>query len=302
MLFFSRISNTWSLMGQSWQMLKQDKEMLIFPLLSGICCLLVIASYVVPFINSEDGLLSDEAAVVETEVAADQTTADPMAEEQGTTKDEIIFYGKLFLFYFSCYLIIIFFNTAIVGCVSMRIHGHDPTIADGFKTAFSRLGLVIGWALIAATVGLILRIIEDKNEKIGAIVSAILGAVWAVISFLVLPIMVIENKNPFTALKESTAMLKKTWGEQLMSNFSFGIIFFLLGLPAILLVVLGVMAQNTTIMVICIATAAVYWVVLALIQSALQVVFQTALYFYARDGRTVVGFDPVLMSDAMHTR
>ena len=34
-MFFGRISNTWGLMGDSWRILKQDKELLLFPLLSG---------------------------------------------------------------------------------------------------------------------------------------------------------------------------------------------------------------------------------------------------------------------------
>ncbi|MCK4999482.1 MAG: hypothetical protein KAS23_08100 [Anaerohalosphaera sp.] len=300
--FFSRISNTWSLMGQSWQLLKQDKEMLIFPLLSGICCLLVIASYVVPVLNSEEGFLPpDSAAVSEGDAAYDQDTS-YIAYESDSTQDQIIYYAKLFLFYLSCYLIIIFFNTAIVGCVSMRIHGHDPTIADGFKIAVSKLGLIIGWALVAATVGLILRIIEDKNRKVGAFIAAILGMAWAAISFLVLPIMVIENKKPFTALKESSVMLKKTWGDQLMGNFTFGMIFFLLGIPAFLLIFVGIMAQSIMITGICIAIGVVYLIAISLIQSALQVIFQTALYYYARDGQTVVGFDPVIMREAMYTR
>ena len=184
----------------------------------------------------------------------------------------------------------------------MRIHGHDPTIADGFKIAVSKLGLIIGWALVAATVGLILRIIEDKNRKVGAFIAAILGMAWAAISFLVLPIMVIENKKPFTALKESSVMLKKTWGDQLMGNFTFGMIFFLLGIPAFLLIFLGFMAQSTMITGICIAIGVVYLIAISLIQSALQVIFQTALYYYARDGQTVVGFDPVIMREAMYTR
>ncbi len=289
-------------MGQSWQLLKQDKEMLIFPLLSGICCLLVIASYVVPVLNSEEGFLPpDSAAVSEGDAAYDQDTS-YIAYESDSTQDQIIYYAKLFLFYLSCYLIIIFFNTAIVGCVSMRIHGHDPTIADGFKIAVSKLGLIIGWALVAATVGLILRIIEDKNRKVGAFIAAILGMAWAAISFLVLPIMVIENKKPFTALKESSVMLKKTWGDQLMGNFTFGMIFFLLGIPAFLLIFVGIMAQSIMITGICIAIGVVYLIAISLIQSALQVIFQTALYYYARDGQTVVGFDPVIMREAMYTR
>ena len=284
--FFGRVSNTWGLMGQSWEILKQDKELLVFPLLSGICCLLVIASFAIPMIASDSWM--PPAAAQEGEVVE--------------TSEQVIYYGKLFLFYFANYLVIIFFNSAVVGCVSMRMHGQDPTLADGFRIALSRIGLVIGWSLVAATVGLILRIIEDKNEKIGRIIAGILGMAWTAISFLVLPVMVIEGKNPIAALKDSTTMLKRTWGEQLMSNFSFGFVFFLLGIPAYLVIFLCIMSQSTAIIAIGIGVAVIYLLVLALIQSTLQTIFQTALYYYASDGKTVIGFDSTAMSDAMYQR
>ena len=52
-MFFGNISQTWELMGQSWDVLKQDKELLIFPLVSGLYCLLVIASFAIPSIMSD---------------------------------------------------------------------------------------------------------------------------------------------------------------------------------------------------------------------------------------------------------
>ena len=60
----------------------------------------------------------------------------------------------------------------------MRLEGKDPTVADGFRAAFNRLHNIFGWALVSATVGLILRIIEDRSEKIGRIVSGLLGMAW----------------------------------------------------------------------------------------------------------------------------
>src|SRR5438045_1322603 len=106
------------------------------------------------------------------------------------------------------------------------MRGGSPTIGDGFRAAANRMPVILGWAILSATIGLILRVIEDRSEKIGQIVSGLLGAAWTLVSFLVVPILVIENKNPFTALKESTVMLKKTWGERLAGNFGLGLISF----------------------------------------------------------------------------
>jgi len=122
---------------------------------------------------------------------------------------------------------------------------------------------------------------------------------WTVVTFLVVPVLVIENKNPFSAMAESTALLKRTWGEQLVSRFSFGGIFGLLSLPAIALVILGFYLGGAIAGFICIAFAVVYWTVLALVQSALQAIFQTALYLYARDGQVPAGFSSDVLGNAL---
>jgi hypothetical protein len=186
------------------------------------------------------------------------------------------------------------------------MNGQNPTLGDGFRICFARMPLIVGWALVAATVGLILRIIEDKNRKIGRLIAGLLGMAWTAVSFLVLPILVIEKKDPISALKESTVMLKKTWGEQLMCNFSFGLIFFLLFLPGIALAALGIFigisTGNTVLAVACIAIAVIYFIALSLIQSALQVIFQTALYYYAKHEKAPEGFDAATLGGAMYRR
>jgi hypothetical protein len=272
-----KISRTWSLMGASWQLLKQDKEILIFPLISGICCLLVIASFAIPLFMSERWMPPDSDA---------------------SLPQQIIYYLILFLFYFCNYLVITFFNSAVVACAAIRMGGGDPTVGDGFREAFARFPLIVGWALVSATVGLVLRIIEDRSQKIGKIVAGLLGTAWSIMSFLVIPILVIDRKGPITALKESTALLKRTWGEQLVGNFSFGLIFFLLGIPAFLLPILGFVIGTVPAIITCIAIAVIYFIVLALIQSTLQAIFQAALYLYVRDGQAA-GFELALLQNAV---
>jgi Family of unknown function (DUF6159) len=270
-----KITRTWSLMSDCWQLLKQDKSLLIFPLISGICCLLLVASFAVPIFLTR--------------------AWEP--PKSGDTAQQIVYYGILFLFYFCNYFIVVFFNAAIIA--TFRMGGGTPTVGDGIRAATSRLPVIIGWALVSATVGLILRMIEDRSEKVGRIVSGLLGMGWTVVSFLVIPILVVENKNPIAALKDSTVLLKKTWGEQLVSSFSFGTIFFLMALPAFALVVLGAFAGSAPILVVCIGLAVVYWIALALIQSALQSIFQAALYLYARDGKVPDGFRAEVLSGAL---
>ena len=273
-----KFSHTWSLMGASWDVLRKDKEILIFPLISVVCCLLVTASFAVPMFLADAWL--------------------PPGKE-ATTADAVEYYGILFLFYFCNYFIIVFFNSAIIACAVIRMEGGDPTVGDGFRAAFSRIALIAGWALVSATVGVVLRIIEDRSKWVGRIVAGLLGIAWGVVSFLVVPILVVEKKGPITAVKESAALLKKTWGEQIIGNFSFGLVFFLLSIPAFVVIFLVVLTASPAAIIPCVGLGVLYIVLLALIQSALQAIFQAAVYLYARDGRTPPGFDSRLLMDSM---
>ncbi len=273
-----KITRTWSLMSDCWQVLKQDKSLLVFPLISGICCLLLMASFAIPIY---------------------ETGAWEPPGHDVATQHHVLYYGTLFVFYVCNYFIVVFFNAAIVACAATRMGGGNPTIADGLRAAASRLPVIAGWALAAGTVGLILRIIEDRSEKVGQIVAGLLGLAWTVVTFLVVPILVIENKNPFVALQESTALLKRTWGEQLVSNFSFGAIFSLLALPAILLVVAAFYLGGAMLGIPCAVLAVIYIIALTLVQSALQAIFQTALYLYARDGVVPEGFHADVLGSAL---
>jgi len=274
-----KIMRTWSLMSDCWQVLKADKSLLVFPLISGICCLLLLASFAIP-------------------IYASHTWVPPACD--AAAAQQVAYYGTLFTFYVANYFIVVFFNSAIVACAAIRMGGGEPTVGDGLRAAAGRLPVIAGWALVSATVGLILRMIEDRSDKFGEIIAGLFGMAWTAISFLVVPVLVIENKGPFAALGESTSLLKKTWGEQVVSNFSFGSIFFLLSIPAWALVILSfTLHAGTAIIVACIALAAVYLIVLSLIHTALQAIFQTALYLYAQNGQVPDGFRSNVLENAL---
>jgi hypothetical protein len=273
-----KFSNTWSLMGASWDLLKKDREILVFPFISGLCCLVVLASFAIPIILT--GSHSPDAAA----------------------HSEAIGYGTLFMFYFCTYFVITFFNTAIVACAAHRMNGGDPTVSYGMQAAFSRFNGIFGWALLQATVGLIIRVIEDRSDLVGRIVAGLLGMAWTVTSFLVIPVLVVEKIGPIDAVKESATLLRKTWGEQLIGNCSFGLVFLVLAIPAPIFAVIGFMSGSGTGAIVGIMATAVYIIGLALIQSSLQAIFQTALYFYARDNKAPRGFDNAALANAVRMK
>jgi hypothetical protein len=265
-------------MGSSWQVLKHNKKLLLFPLFSGLACILVLASFAVPI------YLADAWS--------------PPQQDAPPAK-HVAYYGVLFLFYFCNYFVITFFNSAVVGAAVQELCGQRPTFGTAMRSATMRLPQILGWALVSATVGLLLRAVEERSEKVGQFVVGLLGAAWTITTFLVVPVLVVEGKGPIESFKKSASLLKKTWGEQLMSNFGFGIIFFLLFLPAILIVWGGFHFGGETGGIIAIVAAVIYVLMLALIQSTLQSIFQAVLYLYAERGQTPDEFDQSLLSGAM---
>ena len=198
-------------------------------------------------------------------------------------------YGLLFLFYLVTYFVATFFNTAIVSCAVLRLAGGSPTLKDGFQEAVARLPLIrrVGFAVGDCGSGVANR--RSASEKIDQMVPGLLGMTWTVVTFLVVPVLVVERRGPFQALKESASLLRKTWGEQLVGSFSFGLIGFVFALPAVAFVVLGLFSGSALLGIACIGLALIYVLALSVVQSALQSIFQAAVYLYAHNNGTAYG-------------
>jgi Family of unknown function (DUF6159) len=259
-----------------------DKELLLFPLMSGIACLLVLASFAIPLWASgyADRVVNDEAV---------------------NQAQQVLGYVILFAFYVVNYFVIIFFNAALIACAIIRFKGGNPNLRDGFSAAFARLPQIFGWALVAATVGLILRIIESRSEKVGQIVAGLLGMAWSAVTYFVVPVIVVEQAGPVTAAKRSLSILKKTWGEALTANFGIGLIVFVAGLLAVIPLVLGVMAISAGIPAlgaVGIVCGLLLVLAVSLVSSALNAIILGALYLYAAEGTVPTQFDDALFQHA----
>ncbi len=284
---FERLATSFALARSSWQVLRLDKQLLIFPLLSGLGCLLVLASFALPFLAHPQWLdFLDNRG-------------------QGIGQPPPWVYVVAFAYYFCSYFVVIFFNAALISCALVRFNGGTPTLADGFQAAASRLPQILAWALVSATVGVLLKALENAHEKIGEIVSALLGTAWTVITFFVLPVLVVERVGPFDAVRRSLAILRRTWGEALIGNMGIGFFVFLLALPWIGLSIIGgmvSMAGATVLGGIILALAVAYFLVWLAIGPALNGIFVGALYQYAANGRVPEGFEPDAMRRAFRHR
>lgn len=275
-----KFARTWQLMGASLRMLQQDKRLIVFPLISGVALAIVIALFAVPVF-----------VALHAHVGTDGPVHLP---PQG--------YLALFVFYFLDYFVIIFFNAALVACVLKQIDGEQPTLGYGLAFAWQRLPQIMGWALLTSSVGMLLRMLEEKVGLIGRIVVGLLGMAWSVTSFLVVPVLVAEGSGPIESYKRSVEMLKQTWGEQIIGNVSFGLLFAVFGIvPAFLLVFIAALGGKGIFLAVA-AILVVYLVVLALVQSTLQTIYQVAIYLYAANGEAPRGFDNQLVAEAFREK
>jgi len=298
-----KFGSTIQLMKASWEVVKNNKRLLILPVLSTICMLLVIASFWYPIVKANPGFFAE--GVEEAEVEVNLLYFHPPAEDAEPI-EHVRFYGALFAFYFANYFVIIFFNAALVAAALFWMRSGDSSISSGLSAAAKRLPQILGWALVSATVGLILRLIENANEKIGRFAAAILGSAWTFLTYLVVPVIVVEGKGPVASLKDSVKMLKDTWGQQLTGGFAFGLVYFLLSLLGVGIIAgagyLYSVTNNGVIFVAGIAIAAIYWLGLILVSAVMTPVFQAALYVYAKDGKAPGSFGEQLLSGAFRKK
>ncbi len=258
----NRFSATWSLMKSSLTVLLEDKKMLLFPIFSGICTLVVGLTFILPIVFT-GGIRS--LGMFE-------------------TMPGWMMFITIFLFYYVNYFVIIFFNSGAVLYSIKHIRGEKPTFSEVFDELRDRLSHLLGWTAIAATIGFIINSIENQSDFIGKLVAGLIGLSWTVTSFLVIPVLVIEQKGPVESLKESAGMLKKSWGEQLIGHFSFGLIFAALligaGLITIPLFLLG-----EIFILMGMAFLIVFGLILGILQWILQSIFMATLYLYVRENR-----------------
>jgi hypothetical protein len=277
---FERLARSWELTKASFGVLSADKELLVFPLLSGLASILVLATFAVPVVLTNLG----------TQLAA--------GDEASRVLGGIV----SFLFYVTQYFVILFCNTALVGAALIRLRGGDPTVGDGFRIAFSRLGTILGYAVVSATVGMILRAVSQKGGAIGRIASSLFGLAWGLATYLVIPVLVVEDVGPIEAVKRSASYLKRTWGEQLAGNMGMGAVFGLATFAVVLLGIAGLVAAaalgSGVVAGIVVVAMVLAFLAIALVSSALGGIYAAAVYRYAVEGEAGSFFPEALVKDA----
>jgi hypothetical protein len=260
-----RIGRSFQLVGQSYRILMQDRELMVLPLMSGILTAAVVGGLAAGFGFDFSG-----------------------ADRGGSR------YGAAFLIYVVAYAIGIFFQAAVVAGATERLRGGDPTVRSALSAATRRMGQILLWAVVAATVGVVVRVLGERLGPVGRIAAVVAGAAWSLATFFVVPVLVIEDRSVRESFGRSVGIFKKTWGESVVGSTSLGAAAIcawvtVVAITGLLATVIGLWA------LLVFGAGAVFLMVFF---SALQGIYVASLYQYATDGRAAPGFDTAQLGEA----
>lgn len=201
MNLFDRLSNGWKIALNGFKVLKENRQLIIFPVISGISLILIMGSFFTAVLGFSGWDLEN-------------------IKEPGTAVSYVILFG----YYIANYFVVVFFNMALIHCTSLYFKGEEVTVRKGIEFSMSRIGSIFAWAVFAGSIGAILKIIQENSGAAGKIITGIIGVVWSVATFFVVPIIAYENLGPVDAVKRSSELMRQKWGESIGAGFSFGLI------------------------------------------------------------------------------
>jgi hypothetical protein len=274
-----KFSRTWELVKQSFVILRSDKQLMLFPVFSAISCLLVTAMI------ATGGML-----LIMPAMASAAANGQPFHPNQSP-----LFLLGMFTMYVANYFVIVFFNVALVGVANSRLMGGNWTFRDGMELAWARKGTILQWAFVAATVGMILRAVEERLGLIGRLVMRIIGVAWALACYFVVPVLAFEDLSPIAAIKRSSKLFRDTWGEKVIGGLSFSLVSLVLMLPGFGLWFVAIALGGIKGLLAGFALLTLYLLMLSVMMSAVQGIFNAALYRYACFQQVPPAFDADLV-------
>jgi uncharacterized protein DUF6159 len=278
-----RFSRSWDLVAQSFAILWADKQLMLFPVLSGISCVIVT------LLLGAGGLAAFLPAIRAAGITAQNFPHTARSPEFATA---------MFVFYLANYFVIVFFNMALVGVANSRLTGGNWTFDQGLQLAWKRKWVILQWAFVAATVGMVLRAVSERAGFVGRIVISIIGVAWNIACYFVVPVLAFEDLSPGAALYRSAELFTETWGERVVGGFSLGLVFFVLILPGFALWIGAIRLWGPSGMVVGGMVMIGYFLLLSVMSSAVQGIFNAALYRYACDQAVPPGFSRDLIQAA----
>jgi hypothetical protein len=282
------IRNSWDLFTLSWRLLWKQA---FFP----IVALLVSASGSILFARFVYQIGIVQAIIQQTHRVGNTNTftMDKLTAEQ--IHQIVVVIGLLVGFLLMMHVFNFFVKAALAASTYAHLTGARNGLAAGLIAPVRHFLPILGWLIVSGTVGFVggLRSTNgngNPGEGIATTVSqGILDAAWKVITFLTVPIIVVEKVGPISAIKRSTHLVRATWGQQLVGKYGIGsIVGTFTGALFVVIVGLGgglAYLTHTPLIALIFALLLIGTLVcIGAMSSALVTIYQTVLYQYAQKG------------------
>ncbi len=252
-----RIARSWRLTRASWDVVRGDRSLLALAAISAITGGIGLALIFILGGSFQNGRL------------------------QG---DELALFALIFAYPLT--FVSVFFNTAIAAAASAALEGRHLSVGEALAVPMRKLGTVALWSLIAAVVGFLLEQAASRLPLGGSIAARLVGLGWALASLFAVPIIALEDCSAPEALKRSSHVVKKRWGEGIGGSLIIGAWTAIAVLVTIVVFVVAAVATND---VPAVRDAVIVLGVLVLaaivaVQLVVRQTFAVALYRYATDG------------------
>lgn len=285
---------------QTWGVVKANPYMLLFPVMAGVVGIVVV------LVVGGAGLaiLGVQGAFDDARVVADG----------GDLPTSTVVTGVIVLI-IAAYLATLVTQICMAGlvhCANEEMHGRDSSFGSGLAAAFAHLPALLGWAAIQTLVGWLLSMIQGNGGDniiiniIRLVLASLAAVVWSVISFFVLPMIMLRGKGPISGIKESVGLIRQTWGKQIAGGVRLGGMVFLIAfLPALVLMGGGIFAMVADKVALGAPLVTLGVIVLLAAQaliSALRAVFSVALLHYAEDQQAIGPFQAAELQAAVRVK
>lgn len=283
--------------SRAWGVIKENTYMLAFPAVSAVLAVVVFLAV------GGAGVAALGWSNVEEQAASDDFS----------TASMVVGIVLLIVASYLATLINVIFMGGLVKCADEELQGRDSGFGAGLSAAFSRLPALLGWAAIETAVGWLIRAVQGDGTNdnvlvtiLRAVLAGLMAMAWSIISFFVLPLIVLRGKGPVEAIKESVSLIKRTWGMQVAGGVRIGGIIGLIAvLPAFLVIVVGafIAGGGTPALGVPLATIGVVVLIVATVLiSAMKAIFSVALLHYVEDGSAIGPFDASELQSAVRVK
>lgn len=124
--------------------------------------------------------------------------------------------GAGILLLFACLLVTttvgVLCAAVVVAVTADRMDGGSAGLRHGVDRVRRHLPTLLLWGLTSATVGTVLRTVEERLGPVGRWMTSGVGVLFSLGTLLVVPVLVLEGGRPGAALRRSASLFRRQWG------------------------------------------------------------------------------------------